>query len=169
MAHVGCASCLTDPIFPSTKIVFRHLRQHFHKTARSSKTSSWNVWLNLVQSLSDRDPMLASSLIRPSGPDLRVLNLLAHSLTHSLARSLTHSLTLSMWHHSRQTKLRRIASSLFSTSSCDLPSLRSPTWSSHSSKYGRLVGVHDVCLVESDTFCHVCQLCADDLIILAES
>ena len=43
---------------------FRFLRQQFHSTVRSSRARFWNEWLDSVQSLSHRDPRLASSLIR---------------------------------------------------------------------------------------------------------
>ena len=43
---------------------FRFLRQQFHSTVRSSRARFWSEWLHSVQSLSHRDPRLASSLIR---------------------------------------------------------------------------------------------------------
>ena len=43
---------------------FRFLRQQFHSTVRSSRARFWSEWLDSVQSLSHRDPRLASSLIR---------------------------------------------------------------------------------------------------------
>ena len=43
---------------------FRHMRQQFHTVVRSSRSSFWDGWLSTVDSLSRRDPRLASSHIR---------------------------------------------------------------------------------------------------------
>ena len=46
------------------RVRFHHMRRQFHSIIRSSRASFWDDWLSTVQSLSHRDPRLASSHIR---------------------------------------------------------------------------------------------------------
>ena len=61
------------------RVSFHHMRRQFHSIIRSSRASFWDDWISTVQSLSHRDPRLASSHIRrtfcSSGASLDLCNM----------------------------------------------------------------------------------------------